>query len=241
MRRHKPPRCRFRALATDGDGTLIRQKQMARATVAALERLRAYGITLILATGENPKELTDFPHLDLFDLIVAENGALLYQPGSRAETLLAEPTPAAFVRALRKRGVKPLKVGRVIVSTERPHDRDFDAVIRELGLDWRVVYNRRQVMALPAGVDKASGLAVALEELGLSATEVVGVGDAANDVALLRYCGCGVAVGNAVPLLKGHADVVTKGGVGKGIVELVERLLAGELPAASRRKKAIAG
>ena len=103
--------------------------------------------------------------------------------------LLAEPPPAAFVRLLRKRGVDPLSLGEVIVCTKKPHDATVAEVIGELGLDWRVIYNRDEVMVLPAGVDKESGLAAALEELGLSPAELVGVGDALErraDVAVRR-------------------------------------------------------
>jgi hypothetical protein len=92
-------------------------------------------------------------------------------------------------------------------------------------------------MALPAGVDKASGLAEALKELGLSADEVVAIGDAENDLAMLRLCGCGAAVATAVPPLKKQADVVTGGGSGRGVVELVEQLVAGKQFKPTRGKK----
>src|SRR5205814_2989012 len=65
----------YRALACDGDGTLTSRGRMAATTRRALESLRASGRQLILVTGETLKELADFPHLDLFDRIVAENGA----------------------------------------------------------------------------------------------------------------------------------------------------------------------
>jgi hydroxymethylpyrimidine pyrophosphatase-like HAD family hydrolase len=81
-------------------------------------------------------------------------------------------------------------------------------------------------MVLPAGVDKATGLAAALEELGLPARGVVGVGDAENDHPLLAACGFGVAVANALPALKERADRVTAGDHGEGVVELAEWLLA---------------
>lgn len=228
----------YRALATDGDGTLISRKRMARGTVTALERLRASGRKVVLVTGETQRDLAEFPHLHLFDLVVAENGAALYHPASGELTRLAEPPPADFVRQLRRRGVTPTSVGQVIVSVRQPAGRALARVIRDLGPGWRVIRNRRQVMALPAGVDKATGLAAALRVLGLSPPEVVGVGDAENDLALLRACGCGVAVASAVPLLRQQADLVTGGGAGTGVVELIQRLLAGDLPAPAGRRKA---
>src|SRR6059058_3999556 len=104
----------YRALACDADGTLTSRGRMAATTRRALESLRASGRRLILATGETLKELADFPHLDLFDRIVAENGAVLVRPGGETR-LLAAPPPEAFVRDLREDGVRPLILGQVIV------------------------------------------------------------------------------------------------------------------------------
>ena len=80
-------------------------------------------------------------------------------------------------------------------------------------------------MVLPWGVKKATGLKAGLKELGLFPEQVVGVGDAENDHALLDFCGLGVAVANAVPALKEHADWVTQGARGAGVVELIDKLL----------------
>jgi hypothetical protein len=86
-------------------------------------------------------------------------------------------------------------------------------------------------MVLPAGVTKASGLGAALDALGLSPHNVVAVGDAENDHALLAASGCGVAVANAVGTLRGQADWVTEGSRGDGVVELLEALIANDLAA----------
>jgi hydroxymethylpyrimidine pyrophosphatase-like HAD family hydrolase len=92
-----------------------------------------------------------------------------------------------------------------------------------------VIFNKGSVMVLPSGTNKATGLAVALGELGLSARDTVGVGDAENDHAFLAACGCAVAVANALPMLKERADLVTVGARGAGVVELIERMLATDL------------
>src|SRR5437764_13318373 len=98
-------RC-YRALATDEDGTLTRAGHLGAATKAALERLRASGRKIFLTTGETPKDLVHRSHLELFDLIIAENGALLLNPHTKKEHLLAEPPPAKVVRALQRAGVQ---------------------------------------------------------------------------------------------------------------------------------------
>ena len=131
--------------------------------------------------------------------------------------------------ALRERDVSPLAVGRVIVATWKPHETTVLEVIRDLGLELHVTFNKDAVMVLPAGLSKATGLAEALRELGLSAHNVVGVGDAENDHAFLRLCECRIAVANAVPMLKDGADLVTRRDEGAGVRELIERLLASDL------------
>ena len=196
------------------------------ATLAALVRLRASRRKLVLVTGRRlPDLIAVFPRLDLFDRVVAENGAVLYRPVDRSERILGEPPPEAFVAALRRRDVAPLGVGRVIVATWEPQEAAVLDTIRELGLELQVIFNKGAVMVLPSGVNKATGMDAALGELGLSRHNAVGVGDAENDHAFLARCECSVAVANALPALKQRADFVTRAERGAGVSELIERLL----------------
>ena len=175
---------RYLALVCDYDGTLATDGQVDHATVAALDRLLASGRKLVLVTGrELPELLTIFPHAQLFERIVAENGALLYRPAGREEKVLATPPPERFVQELRARKVWPFSVGRVIVASWRPHEIAILEAIRDLGLELQVIFNKDAVMVLPAGVNKATGLSVALEEIGLSPHNAIGIGDAENDHA----------------------------------------------------------
>ena len=80
-------------------------------------------------------------------------------------------------------------------------------------------------MALPSGVSKASGLRAALDDLAISPAHVVGIGDAENDVPLLRACGLGVAVANATREAKSAADWVTRRRGPEGIIEVIRGLL----------------
>ncbi|MBW4697601.1 MAG: HAD-IIB family hydrolase [Aphanocapsa lilacina HA4352-LM1] len=220
----------YLALACDYDGTLATDGRVDDRTLEALERLRNSGRKLLLVTGRELDDLTRvFAHLELFERVVAENGALLYRPASKEAVRLGPEPPEAFVERLRERGVSPLSLGRVIVATWEPNETAVLEAIRDLGLELQVIFNKGAVMVLPPGVNKASGLAVALEELGLSAHNVVGVGDAENDHAFLRACECAVAVANALPMLKEQADLVTAGARGAGVIELVERLVDSDL------------
>src|ERR1700757_3797830 len=109
---------RYLVLACDYDETLAQQGRAADATLAALRRVRESGRHLILLTGRQLPDLLDICAChDLFSRIVAENGALLYDPATRKEKLLADPPPPALADALRARGVDPLGRGRVILAT----------------------------------------------------------------------------------------------------------------------------
>jgi len=226
------------ALATDYDGTLATRGVVTDATVAALERLKASGRRLVLVTGRELPDLTAaFPQLHLCDAVVAENGALLHWPATGETRALGPPPAPAFVAALKARGVAPLSIGRSIVATLDTQAEAVREAILETRLDWRIILNKESVMCLPPGVNKASGLLVALEALEIAESNVLGVGDAENDHALLRACGVSAAVANALPSLRADADVVTEGAEGAGVTWLIDRLLDGTLladPAVAR-------
>lgn len=220
---------RYLALACDYDGTLASEGQVSSDTLAALERLLATGRKLILVTGRELDDLFSvFPRYDIFEWMVAENGALLYHPATGEKKTLANPPPAKFVARLRQRGV-PISAGNVIVSTHHPHETPVLETIRELGLELQVIFNKGAVMILPSGTSKATGLAAALKEMGLSPHNVVAVGDAENDHALLALCECSVAVANALPMLREKADFVTAAANGQGVAELINEIIDGDL------------
>jgi phosphoglycolate phosphatase (TIGR01487 family) len=221
---------RYLALATDYDGTLAKDGAVDSATLEALNCFRQSGRKLILVTGRELPELKQvFPHLDVFDRVVAENGAVLYNPSTKQKRVLAQAPPDRFMEELRKRKVRDVRQGDVIVATWRPCETTVLKAIRDLGLELQVIFNKDAVMVLPAGVNKATGLDRALSELKISRHNIAGIGDAENDHAFLNCCECAVAVANAIPALKEHADLVTKGDRGAGVAELISRILGDDL------------
>ena len=220
----------WRILACDYDGTLAHDGVLTEPTAMALDQFRVAGGRLLMVTG---RELPDLQGvcgvLDKFEWIVAENGALLYRPADGFTRLLCEPASAELAQKLAQAGAQPLSVGRAIVATREPYEQVAAELIKELGLELQIIFNKGAVMILPTGVNKATGLTAVLSSIKVAPEDVAAIGDAENDRALLAMCGLGVAVSNAVPKLKEHADVVTKGARGDGVVELIGRLLGGEL------------
>jgi hydroxymethylpyrimidine pyrophosphatase-like HAD family hydrolase len=219
---------RFAALATDFDGTLAFDGHVDEPTLRALARARAGGLKLVMVTGRELADLFNtFPDSHVFDRIVAENGAVVYDPATKSIATLAQAPPPDLVERLNVRKV-PLSVGHVIVATVEPYEHQVLEAIHELGLDWHVIFNKGSVMALPSDVTKATGLMPTLETLGIPLSATVGVGDAENDHAFLQLCGLSAAVSNALPAVRQAANVVTLGARGAGVTELIDRVLAGE-------------
>ena len=228
---------RYTAVALDFDGTIAHDSEVPPHVIEGLRRLKATGRKLLLVTGrELPELLAIFKPIDIFDRVVAENGALLYRPATGERLELGEAPPAKLVALLRERGV-PISVGQSIIATVEPHETVVLQSIRELGLERPVIFNKGAVMILPPGINKASGLARALAELGLSARNLVAAGDAENDHALLDAAEYSVAVANAITTLKEAADRVTTGLRGDGILEVIDDLIDDDLAKAPPRRE----
>lgn len=216
----------FLALAVDYDGTIAENGNVPEHVCTALASLKASGRKLLLITGRELQALKHhFTQLDLFDLVVVENGALLYDPRTDTEELIADSASTALVERLRDKGVSPLSVGRSVIATWHPFEDAVISSIRELGLELQMTFNKDAIMVLPTGVNKASGLSAALLRLGICELNVVGVGDAENDHAFLAICGCAAAVNNAIDSIKARADICLSQDHGRGVCELIDMLL----------------
>lgn len=216
---------RFRAIATDYDSTLATEGHAFPPALAALRQAQEAGRKLILVTGRELESLRSvFPGMSLFDLIVAENGALLFFPASSRERLLCQAVPNGLLTALERKGVTPLSAGRCVIGTVTPQEQVVEQTIEQLHLHWQIIMNRESVMVLPRGVNKGTGFSAAMAEFGLKPSEAVGIGDAENDHDFLRLCGLPVAVGNAIASLKQEAKFITKAERGAGVVEALAHL-----------------
>ncbi len=228
---------RYVALASDYDGTLACDSHVSDETLAAITRLKDSGRKFILVTGRELPELESvFPQYKLCDAIVAENGALLTFPGEDREEVIGEPPPETFISEAVRRGVKPFSQGKVIFATWRPHETTVLDIIQMLGIEYQIIFNKRAVMVLPSGINKAKGLSKVLKRMNIAPSNIVGVGDAENDHAFLEACAVAAAVENALPTLKERCDVVLSGDHGAGVVELINRILADDLASLGDRR-----
>jgi hydroxymethylpyrimidine pyrophosphatase-like HAD family hydrolase len=212
-------------IATDFDGTVSQGDQLAPEAARALRRWREAGRVTVLVSGRSFEFLRDLQEREqAFDLIVAENGAVLYNPHSDEMRLPFGEVPDDLVDTLARLGI-PLWRGIAIAGTTLPYDDAVWVTSRELGLAVHVETNRNEVMLLPPGASKGAGLLLLLQNEGLSPRNLVAFGDAENDWSLLQAAEVKVAVANAVEGIKAIADHITPEAGPAGVANLIERYL----------------
>ena len=246
------------AVVTDFDKSLVPDQGTLDdpATLAELRALRRAGIRIVLCTGRTldylvgPTGIRSWDHLLLFDAIVAENGAVLWDARNRRLDLLGEAVAPEFVEALRRTGrradperrIDPAEIWPGLASVSVMRDRlDVSRDVlrvknsqlrrkRVPSLQLHPIVNGGSVTWVSRGVDKGVGMLEALRRLGVDPARTVGVGDGENDAAFMRLCGLAapvdgschavVSLPNAIPL---------RGGPGAAFRDVARRTRRGSL------------
>ncbi|MDX6264456.1 MAG: hypothetical protein QOH84_6144 [Kribbellaceae bacterium] len=145
--------------------------------------------------------------------------------------LVTEPFPegdlgtAATIRVVTDAELAPLPVTRLIIRDPEQSESDFVRLAERLGLHgvgYFVGWTAWLDIA-PEGVDKSTGLKVALAQYGLEADDLLALGDGRNDIEMLVYAGLGIAMGSAPDEVKAKADEVTKSVTDDGVAAVLNR------------------
>jgi hydroxymethylpyrimidine pyrophosphatase-like HAD family hydrolase len=215
---------RYQLLAVDYDGTIAMDGAITAAGTQALALARSAGMRLALVTGRFFDELAQLcPDLNQFDLVIAENGAVIHVPAADVTVELGEPPANDLREALQSEGV-PHSVGRVMLASKRVYAEGVQAALAACRAPQRMILNKNDLMLLPPGIDKGSGMRAGLEQLWLAPADAIGVGDGENDLELFAGVGLRVAVANAAEPLKQAADMVTAASNGAGVLEALQAL-----------------
>ena len=78
---------------------------------------------------------------------------------------------------------------------------------------------------MPAGVTKAFALERLAQKLNIKVEEIMALGDANNDLEMLKFAGLGIAMGNASDYVKSLADNVTDSNDENGVAKAIEKYL----------------
>ncbi|GAA0573563.1 HAD family phosphatase [Kribbella sandramycini] len=131
----------------------------------------------------------------------------------------------ATIRVVSDAELAPEPVTRLIIRDPEQSEADFVVLAERLGLHgvgYFVGWTAWLDIA-PEGVDKSTGLKVALAQYGLDASGLLAIGDGRNDIEMLRYAGHGVAMGAAPDEVKSAADEVTKSVSDDGVAAVLNR------------------
>jgi HAD superfamily hydrolase (TIGR01484 family) len=240
-----------RVLATDVDDTLTEHGAFTGQAIAALERARAAGLSVVAVTGR-PLGFVEVAMRWLpFDAAVGENGGGWFAREGRAlrAYLVDEDMPRAAAARARALAVGRAAAPEVPVPDDgwaRRVDVAFDvgearmastherAALRDAlqGAGFHTVTSSIHLHAAHAPYDKATGLVSVLRDgLQLPASvcddALVYVGDSDNDAAAFAAVGLSVGVANLdAAAVRVRPAFVTEAARGAGVAELVDRLLS---------------
>ena len=213
------------AIALDYDGTIAVDGVLDPGVREAIGAARQQGIAVVLATGRRLADLQRAAgDLGCFDVVVAENGAVLTFPAGGRHVTFGHPPARDFLNELRRRGVD-FTAGETLIETDAGSASVTLEVLRQLQLPLVLMFNRSRLMVLPQAISKSTGLRQALLALRLSIHNTIGIGDAENDHDLLDACEVGVAVAWGSGALRAVADEVIEGTGPPAVAAYVRRIL----------------
>jgi len=190
-------------------------------------RAAGKGRIAVLATTRCPMAGTEYGSLCYVELA---------PEGETFATALIQSAqePACLLRDFRALEAEDQRVIKFVIFTD-PNDRDWapmPAVVQALQAELQgtgatvLDCGAKQCEVFAPGVNKGTGVLRLLEHLGsVSVDEVMVLGDAENDVEMLKLAGAGVAMGNANEYAKRAADVVVSTSDEDGVAEAVRRFV----------------
>ncbi|MEU3337047.1 HAD hydrolase family protein [Streptomyces sp. NPDC006668] len=238
----EPPSAHGAWCALDVDGVLETDlcgaPAPAPAGMLALRALRAHGYRVLLATGRPVPEVRDRCRTYGLPGGVAEYGAVVYDTERDSVTpVVTGPDPSALaglLSGLPSVTLDPqyMRCVRACRGTGADRTALDDATVREVtgrpeAAGFTVVQGEMQTDFVPAGVDKATGVATLLRTLGAPAgtRPALAVGDSATDIPLLRWARNGLAPGNAAPAVRAAGLTVLRRPCQAGLADAAGRLL----------------
>ena len=172
--------------------------------------------------------------LDLFHLVVGEEGTVLADVGTGEVRLLCDPIDPWLVAKLHEAGIPSLAVGRTVVGAPTRFARQMAAARDAIGSDLRLVTNKASVALVPPGCDKASGLLAAIDELHARGAPIVAIGDAENDLPMFAMATHAFAVANADEAVRAAGLQLTTLSFGDGVAEALDALFHPRRPGSAQ-------
>ena len=225
----------LKGLVTDIDGTITdRHRRIHTGAISALRVLCDHGVEVVLASGNTSCFMDAVSRMiGTQGSFIAENGDV-WRAGHTGELrILGDQSVVrdaldAVVAFYREKGVSL----DMYSPTYRFADRAFARTVspdevRDIVRDFpvEVIDTGFAIHIQARGISKGFAFLSLAAELGLDPSDFLSVGDAENDMDLLKFAGVGVAVRNAPEKLAAAATWVSEKKYGEGFIEALERFM----------------
>ncbi|WP_416334658.1 Cof-type HAD-IIB family hydrolase [Anaerococcus sp. DFU013_CI05] len=121
--------------------------------------------------------------------------------------------------------------GRILIMGKKSEmDRLYKNMPQELVDNYYAVKTAPFLIeVMNKNTNKGYAISVMAQDLDINQDEIMSIGNEKNDIPMLEQAGFAVAMANAVPELKIHADYITKNNLQSGVGYAIEKLLANNL------------
>ncbi|WP_213621124.1 Cof-type HAD-IIB family hydrolase [Paenibacillus sp. J22TS3] len=247
-------RMKYRLLALDMDGTLLNDNhEISPKTAEWIGKAAAAGVHVCLSTGRSFNEAVPFgDQLGLNTPMITVNGSEVWK--TPHELYRRELLDKELVKQMHGIAAE-LGVWFWAYSVEGSYnEKNWDPALVDVNHWIKFGYHtedadlRHQILMRlqdmggleitnsspynfeinPEGVNKATGIKIVCELLGLDMSQVIAVGDSLNDLAAIQAAGLGVAMGNAQLAVQENADYVTASNNDDGIAEVIQKFILPE-------------
>ncbi len=220
----------IKAFAIDIDGTLT-ENGGGTIHLPAFQNLRTLeklGYRIIYVTGRSSIEAYI---LSVFGgttkIAVGENGGVI-TTSPKDHILIGNKEKCIMGYNILNKNIENVKMTNGFDRmTEIVLERTFDIdkgkkILKENNLDLNLYDSKYAFHINNRGINKATGLAKALDILKINPSETVTIGDSETDIPLFEFCGFSIALNHSDKSVKSKANYVVSGNEGKGLVEALD-------------------
>ncbi|NYT06712.1 MAG: phosphoglycolate phosphatase [Methanomicrobiales archaeon] len=225
----------LKGLVTDIDGTITdRHRRIHTGAIIALRDLCDRGVEVVLASGNTSCFMDAVSRMiGTQGSFIAENGGV-YRTGYPGDLRIIGDQSGvrealdAVVAYYREKGVTLDMYSPTYRFADQAFARtvppgEVREIVREFPVE--VIDTGFAIHIQARGISKGLAFLSLAGELGLDPGDFLSIGDAENDIDLVKYAGIGVAVGNAPDTLAAAATWVSEKKYGEGFVEALERYM----------------
>ncbi len=222
----------LRAILTDVDGTITDQgRYLHTGAIEVIRDLVSRGVEVVLASGNTACFMDALCRMiGTSGTFIAENGGV-YRVGFPGELHIHGDQPVCLeafgvIQKHYRDSGAPLQL---LSPQYRYADVAFSRTVppeevEKLLADYnvRVIDTGFAIHLQVKGVNKATAFMDLSNDLGIPAGEFLAIGDAINDVEMLKAAGIGVTVSNGHPEAKAVAGYIAKKRYGDGFIEAMQ-------------------